>query len=159
MNVPLKLLVSPQYLKGMKLGDNVTVEAGPDDASTDHGISYPVLIQQYYAKALAVAIPRIDLPDDTSGFTNLLEAMAMGKPVIMTRTGCLDLDIEKEGIGFYVKPYDVNGWIEALGYARSNGAKMSEMGARGRKLAESYYNTERFGRDIVTYFGQFVHGC
>ena len=42
------------------------------------------------------------------GFTELLEVMAMARPVILTRTGALptEIDVEKAGCGLHVPPED-----------------------------------------------------
>ena len=132
----------PKYVEFIKGSTN------PPDAA----ISYPEL-QEYYAKAKAVLIPlAADDPDDTCGYTNLLEAMAMGKPVIMTRSGALDIDVEALGIGIYVKPYDVEGWVHALKSILEDPQRAFQMGQRARKLAEEYYNVDRFGKDLCKYF-------
>ena len=61
---------------------------------SDKAIDYATL--RKYAQCIGVCIPLIDDPNDTSGYTNLLEAIAMAKPVIMTGTGCLHLNPQKE---------------------------------------------------------------
>lgn len=38
----------------------------------------------------------------------------MEKPIVMTRSGCLDVDIEELGIGSYVPPCDVDAWVEEM---------------------------------------------
>ena len=46
-------------------------------------------LKEWYAQSLAVCIPLSGDADDTCGYTNMLEAMAMRKPVLMTQSGCL----------------------------------------------------------------------
>ena len=72
------------------------------------------LLRDWYANAIAVLVPLAGDPDDTSGYTSLLEAIAMRKPVIMTRSGCLDLDVEGLGIGKFVPPQDDKAWKKSL---------------------------------------------
>ena len=50
--------------------------------------------------------------EDTCGYTNMLEAMAMRKPVLMTRSGCLHIDPESGGFGKLIEPQDYKGWAE-----------------------------------------------
>jgi len=38
----------------------------------------------------------------------------MGKPIIMTRSGCLDVDLDELGIGRYVPPGDVDAWVDEI---------------------------------------------
>ena len=45
-----------------------------------------------------IAIP-LEKQETLAGLTSLLDCLGFGKPVIMTRNPCIDIDIEKEGIG------------------------------------------------------------
>jgi glycosyltransferase involved in cell wall biosynthesis len=152
VNFPIRALVSPWYLRDITVPPNVSLIRGPDDPSHDGGISYPQLVADYYCRARAVLISRLAHPDDTNGFTNILEALGVGKPIIMTRTGSLDIDIEKEGVGIHVEPGDTAGWVRAMQKLVDEPALALEMGRRARRLAENYYNLDRFGRDLVSYF-------
>ena len=51
-----------------------------------------------------------------NGFTNLMEAMAVGQPVIVTRTGALpgEIDVEKAGCGIFVPPGNPDALAEAI---------------------------------------------
>lgn len=87
------------------------------------------------------------------GFTNVIETMMMARPLIKTRTGALDndLDIEKEGIGLYVNPGDAAGLKAAAERLWNNPAEAREMGQRGRRVAEERYNSSLFGRRVVEF--------
>ena len=39
-----------------------------------------------------------------------MDCLGIGKPVIMTKNPNIDIDIEKEGIGHWVEPGDVEEW-------------------------------------------------
>ena len=106
---------------------------------TDSAISYPSL-KKHYSQAIAVCISLNGDPNDTCGYTELLEAMAMAKPVLMTRSGCLDINIEKENIGYYVESNDSIDWAKKIALISSNNRKADVMGANGRKLIEKTYN-------------------
>jgi glycosyltransferase involved in cell wall biosynthesis len=114
----------------------------------DAAISYPEL-RQWYAGSIAVLIPLFDDSDDTCGLTNLVEAMAMGRPIIKTRSGCLDLDVEKLGIGLHVAPGDVQGWRKAIHFIRANPQQAEAMGQRGLELARRHYNARQFGDRVA----------
>ena len=43
-----------------------------------------------------------------------MDALGMGKPVIITRNLLIDSHVEKEGIGIWVKPGDIDGWKQAI---------------------------------------------
>ena len=54
----------------------------------DQAIDY-LTLKTWYEQCSAVCIPLSGDADDTCGYTNMLEAMAMAKPVIDDRSGCL----------------------------------------------------------------------
>jgi glycosyltransferase involved in cell wall biosynthesis len=99
--------------------------------------------------ASVVAIPLRD-PDVISGLSELNDALALGKPVVVTRTEHLrDVDVERIGCGFAVEAGDVRGWRTALTTLRDDPAVRSAMGARGRAFAEEQWNAGVFGRAVV----------
>jgi glycosyltransferase involved in cell wall biosynthesis len=110
-----------------------------------------------YQDCLAVAIP-LDLPEDYRGtqigITSLLEAMALGRPVIMTRHPLIDINVEEEGIGYWARSKDVDSWIEAINKISSDTNQSAAMGQRGRLLCESNYNTVRYGKDLYRLMSQ-----
>ena len=108
---------------------------------TDTAISYSEL-KEYYSKSIAVCIPLNDDPDDTCGFTELLESMAMGKPVIKAKTGCLDINIEEQSVGYYYEPhnpYDLSDKLQLL-YSKPKTAE--RLGRNGKKLVNEKYNID-----------------
>ncbi|MBD2167199.1 glycosyltransferase [Calothrix membranacea FACHB-236] len=116
-------------------------------------ISWQDLLSEY-AKAYAITIPLYIPPHriDTTplyGVTSLLDAMAMGKPVIMTKHRQANIDVEKEKIGLWVEPGDVKGWQQAVNYLLEHPKEAQEMGKRGRILAEQKYNLEIFGSQLA----------
>ncbi len=115
-------------------------------------LSFEELLKEYQ-KAYAVAIP-LNIPLDRAdtitliGYTSLLDAMAMGKAVVMTRNQQIDIDIEKEGIGIFVEPGDVEGWKQAISYLLEHPQETEEMGNRARSLCESRYNLDEFSSKL-----------
>lgn len=112
-----------------------------------NAISYLELLPEY-RNALAVAIPLEDA-GVLLGLTSLLDAMAMGKPVVMTRNRFIDIDIEKEGFGLWVEPGDVEGWKSSLSYLLSNPERARAMGERGYRLVKTRYNIENFTSQLA----------
>lgn len=116
-------------------------------------ISWQELLAEY-GKAYAIAIP-LNIPQhriDTTplyGLTSLLDAMAMGKAVIMTKHRQANIDVEKEGIGLWVEPGNVTGWQKAVSYLLKHPEQTKEMGKRARKLAEQKYNLEHFSAQLA----------
>ena len=114
----------------------VETSSDPPDAA----VSYPEL-RNWYARAKAVLIPLTGDPEDTSGYTSLLEAIQMGKPVIMTQSGCLDVNVETLGIGKLLQPRNVEDWVNTLRDFKK------EMGGNhlDRANAQSLFSPRCFG--------------
>jgi len=115
--------------------------------SHNNAVSYPNILAAY-RRAFAIAIPLTET-EDLAGLTSLLDAMAVGKPVIMTRNKHIDLDLEKEGIGLWVKPDDVAGWQQAIAYLLAHPEEAAAMGDRGRRLCETKYNLDVFTNTLA----------
>ena len=75
-----------------------------------------------------------------TGHTSIVEALALGKPVIVTDNIYHPIDVEKEGVGLKVGFEDVDAWKNAIAYIRNNPNLIKEMGTKGRILAETKYN-------------------
>lgn len=109
---------------------------------------YPEMMAAHLG-ARAIAIPLDDSPFNLAGLTSLVDAMAIGRPVIMTRNAFIDLDIEAHGIGRWVAPGDVQGWAEALRWFDRNPDASLAMGRRARALVDGPdWNSQAFARRI-----------
>ena len=78
--------------------------------------------------------------------SRLYNVMAAGKPVIAVaeRNSEISLVVEEEGIGWVAPPSEgVGGILRAIGDARSNAARLKEMGNRARIAAEEKYSREK----------------
>lgn len=76
----------------------------------------------------------------TVGLTTLVEAMALGLPVICSRNPQFPVDVDKVGCGISVPYHDVDAWCDAIDFMMSHRKEAAAMGMRGRKLAERVYN-------------------
>ena len=99
------------------------------------------------AHSFCVLICCLDYPY-TIGLTTLVEAMALGKPVITTDNETFPIDVEKEGFGIKIPHGDVNAWVQAVTFLCNNPEIAGEMGQKGKALAEKEYNLERFAAEI-----------
>ena len=103
-------VICPGLLPGLEWPDHVTVIDGGAGWLTDKTktLTPRDIADDYLPRSAAVLIitGRDDEERGACGFTNLMEAMAAERPVILTRTGALltEIDIEKEGFGLYVPP-------------------------------------------------------
>lgn len=99
-------------------------------------------------RASIVAIP-LSETNKLAGLTELNDALALAKPVVMTRSTYLDVDLEAIGCGHWVQRGDREGWKSALERLVTDAAGRQEMGAAGRAFAESHWNYELFGEVVA----------
>jgi glycosyltransferase involved in cell wall biosynthesis len=118
---------------------NVTI-----DTSIQQGLTSVGKLRYYYYNSIAVLVPIIRTTDISNGASVIVEALAMGKPVIITDFLVNYIDVEKEGIGFKIKPGDVNGWKKAIQWLLEHPSERTEMGKRSLALAKKKFNYENF---------------
>ena len=63
----------------------------------------------------------------------MLEAMAMSKPVLMTRSGCLHIDPASRKFGMLIEPHDAQNWACEMNRIVDNPDLANNLGTRGRK--------------------------
>lgn len=100
-------------------------------------------LREMYARSRFVVIPL--LPSDTdNGVTCILQAMAMGKPVICSRTRG-QVDVIREGqTGLYVPVGDAAALRAAILSLWHDPARAREMGRAARAHVEKYHALEYF---------------
>lgn len=80
---------------------------------------------------------------------SILEAMAMGKPVITTDIhGCREAVIDGEN-GFLIEPKNVDSLIQKMDYLIKNPDMIDNMGWRSRERAEKYFNVTDVNKKII----------
>lgn len=85
----------------------------------------------------------------TVGLTTVVEALALGLPVLCSRNPQIPIDLEHEGCGISIPYYDTDGWETAIRRILSNPDEAREMGRRGRALAERLYNDRRCAEEVA----------
>ena len=95
-------IIGPKHQKPFDIPENV-IWIDTSSNPPDKAIDYPTL-KEWYAQCSGVCIPLSGDANDTCGYTNMLEGMAMRKPVIMTRSGCLHIDPASRNFGMLVEP-------------------------------------------------------
>jgi glycosyltransferase involved in cell wall biosynthesis len=106
-------------------------------------------LKEYYSKSVAVLIPVLQNSDVPNGATVLVEALASGKPLIVTDFESNYIDVEKEKIGIKVKKGDIKGWANAINWLLDNPNEAKDMGERSKKLATEKYNYLSFTKKIL----------
>jgi len=100
-------------------------------------------------RASIVAIPVARL-DRLTGLSEVNDALALSKPIIMTRTPHFDLDLEGIGCGLLVEPGDIDGWAAAISALSRDRERRVAMGRAGRAFAEEHWNYELFCQQVVS---------
>ena len=139
-------IIGPSEFKPLHCPPNVKWMDSSQDPP-DQAIDYPTL-KDWYAQCSAVCIPLTGDIEDTCGYTNMLEAMAMRKPVLMTRSGSLQIDPESGGFGKLIEAEDSKGWTSAMNLLLQNKELARSYGEAGRQLAKKEFTIERFDRDV-----------
>lgn len=85
----------------------------------------------------------------TAGLTTVVEALALGLPMVCSRNPQIPVDFDRDGCGLAVDYGDVDGWCQAASYLASHPDEARGMGARGRQLAERRFNDRQCAREIA----------
>ena len=100
-------------------------------------------LRQLYALSQFTVMPLHDV-DFQAGVTAILEAMAMKKAVICTRTAG-QTDVVIDGVtGLYVPPQDHQALRAAVQYLLDNPSLARQMGENGRQVVEEKLNLDHY---------------
>lgn len=102
------------------------------------------------AQSFCVVIP---LQEEASyycvGHTSIVEALALGKPIIVSANYYHPIDVEKERVGIKIKSSDPSEWIKAITYLYEHKEEAKIMGENGKRLAREKYNIEICANEIL----------
>lgn len=105
-------------------------------------------LRELYAASQFVVMPLYQV-DFQAGVTTILEAMAMGKAVICTRTlGQTDVIVDGE-TGLYVEPGNPCSLRSAIKRFLANPEEAERMGRNGRKWVEQELSLDRYVHRLV----------
>jgi glycosyltransferase involved in cell wall biosynthesis len=108
----------------------------------------PLQLRALYRRSRVVAIPLYDV-DFQAGSLVAYEAMACGKPVVMTRTRGQN-DILRDGeTGLYVRVGDAYDMADALNRLLADPELARAMGRRGRAVVEQGLNLDAYLQQMV----------
>jgi glycosyltransferase involved in cell wall biosynthesis len=86
----------------------------------------------------------------------LLEAMAMGLPVVASKLDGIAEVIEDGREGFLVESTDAAGFVERCATLLENPAKSPEFAANARAKIEARYSVERMTSAVEAIYDQFL---
>ena len=118
------------------------IGATGDERITEGRLSL-IELRMLYARSRFVVVPLLH-SDTDNGVTVILEAMAMGKAVICSRTRG-QVDVVEEGVtGFFVPVGDAVALRKAILSLWNDPARAREMGRNARAYVERYHTLEKF---------------
>lgn len=121
-----------------------TLSSGQGTCRSEYGA-----LRDHYAQSSFVVVSLLE-NDYQAGMTTILEAMAMGKAVIATRTvGQADVIVDGE-TGLTVAPGDVEGWRMAIRMLLSDPVQRERLGRNGRRWLEENATLGRWAERIAT---------
>ena len=97
--------------------------------------------------AICADLPCLETSSGTR--TRLVEAMAAGLPILMTRGTELSIELEREGIGWVVAPRDSRALGEKILELARDRERTARMGELSRQFVEQRYSIERTLEQLV----------
>jgi glycosyltransferase involved in cell wall biosynthesis len=125
----------------------VTVRPVVSNFASSAPMKYDEEVMADLRSAAVVAIP-LASTERLTGLTEVVDALACGRPMILTRSPYIDVDVEAIGCGWSVAPGDVRGWSELLSAAMSDRERLERMGRAGRAWAERNLNAKLFSAGL-----------
>ncbi len=115
---------------------------------TVHNQLSQLALRDLYSRSRFVVVP-LHEADFDPGVTTICEAMAMAKPVIVTRTRG-QVDIVRDGVnGLYVPRGDPRALRQAITYLRAHPEDAVRMGRAGRDLAETRHALDQYVQRVA----------
>jgi glycosyltransferase involved in cell wall biosynthesis len=127
---------------------NATVDGEPLPSNVSVGRKSHAELRELYARSRFVVVPL--LPSDSdNGITTILEAFAMGKPVIATETAG-QVDVLKPGINcIQVPPFDATALRAAIAELWNDPEECRRLGAAGRELVVRRHGLDQWTVALV----------
>ncbi len=131
------------------VGPEVVIDGNVDD----------VELRRLYQSAPCVIVP-VKQQDRDSGHSVTLQAMACGRPVILSDTrGLWDRSRFVHGETCYlVEPGNPAALREHILHVRSHGEEAERVGRNARKLVEEHFTSRQFGERLMTVASRSTHG-
>ncbi|MFT3925207.1 MAG: glycosyltransferase family 4 protein [Myxococcales bacterium] len=142
-DLKVKLAAASPWSKHTSEVQNRTLPAHVDARRYEYGE-----LRDLYAESSFVVVPLYE-NDFQAGITTILEAMAMGKAVLVTGTIGQTDAIEDGQNGLYVAPGSVEGWRAAIERLRTDAALRTRLGRAARRWLEENATLERWALELA----------
>jgi glycosyltransferase involved in cell wall biosynthesis len=90
--------------------------------------------------------------------TSVLDAMALGKPVVATYAGGIPETVQDGVTGLLVPPRDPEALAHAIHYLLQHPELQVQFGKAGRRRVEQAFTAERMAQQTVQVYHQLMHG-
>lgn len=145
LDVEVKITARPHQLKKFgTLPKNITL----------HDFSSRELVVEY-AKAKIVILP-LAVPEgqehNAMGSSTLVESMAMGKPVVATKTNTMESYIKNNVSGILVAAGDAQALREAIEKLLRSKDERIKLGEHARADAVEHYSADLFAKNLAEFF-------
>lgn len=112
-------------------------------------------LRELYGRAQVVVVPL--LPNDfQAGVTTLLEAMAMGKPVIVSETSG-QRDVVQDGVtGITVPPQDPRRLRAAIEFLLDHPEERARLGGNARRAVERSHSLDRYAGHLAEHLNEIA---
>ena len=145
LKIKTKIVAAPRALEGLEIPDNVEVISGItlDDCR--------ILSQQ----ARMNVIPMVDreLP---AGIVTIIEAMRIGRPIIVTKClGSEDYIIDNE-TGLFVEPYSVESMVEAISSLWDDAGKRDRISKAAAIYSEQHISDRAASAKLKSIIDQYL---
>ena len=108
-------------------------------------------ILRRYQRARFAVVPLRSTTHGGAGVNAALEASALGKAVIATRTGGMPTFVKDGETGILVPPHDVAALRDAIRYLSSEPTVAARMGADGRRYMQQRFNPQTVDSNIIAF--------
>lgn len=147
---PVRIVASPENLRGVQV---------PPDVALFHNLP-PLALRKHYERASCVVVPTHGdgylRGSDCSGTLVLLDAMATGKPAVITERQSVYDYVSPGQEALIVRPGRAEDLRAAIEHLLETPALAGAMGRAGREAVEEHFNTRRFAAELARLFRDSV---
>jgi glycosyltransferase involved in cell wall biosynthesis len=154
LKLDLYLVEKELYEKYKDVAENILVHFIEPNGSLESSLLSSYTVAKELAKSSVSVICSKPVTDRklSFGLTSVIEAIALGKPVVITRNSYLPKRFEDNNVGLFVNSDDVEDLRKNIIKIGTDSELRKRLGENSRQLALEKYNLEFFTRDLASLF-------